>query len=230
MPSWQGRFQDRHGSEHIEFHSDGSTLQVRIREVDFVGPSFDCLEPVPGQQAHRDVFDLYRGMLSPCTMQWEIPLTVTAGEQAAAGVLHCELLLVTPSAQDPLGAPELHLTLRFGDTRVETHRSNGEFETALEELHRQLPVQTSVKTCITCAWSDYSPLGSNVFGSMGCFRADKDAYRSVRGKHDLFELWSQETPFVQETWLCTEYERRGCGEDTGYRGPFPYPRPTVGPA
>jgi hypothetical protein len=38
----------------------------------------------------------------------------------------------------------------------------------------------------------------------------------VKTKHDLFRAWGTMTAFVQETFLCPEFERRS--PDTGYRG------------
>jgi hypothetical protein len=225
MPVWQGTFQDRHGLEQVAFHNDGSIIGVRVRGVDFAGPDFDSLRPAPGQEADAAAFDLHNGELSSCTMCWTVPLTVVVGERSTAGTLDCRLLLAAPSRQRRYLAVELHLTLCFEDTRVPTRGPHGDFEGALDELHRELPAEVFLKTCISCAWSDYNPASALLFGAMSCFRADKDAYRSVRDKEDLLELLDADPPQVQETWLCPEYERRGRGTGTGYRGPFPYRLP-----
>jgi hypothetical protein len=73
-----------------------------------------------------------------------------------------------------------------------------------------------LKACINCAFSDYSPCGHGLFGGLACFRDNKQAYLSVQTKRDLFEIWSTMTEFVQETFLCSEFERRAPG--AGYRG------------
>lgn len=57
---------------------------------------------------------------------------------------------------------------------------------------------------------------------LACFRGIKDHYRLVKGKRSpgsIFDVWDERTEFVQETWLCEEFEHR-IG-DRGYRGPFP---------
>jgi hypothetical protein len=40
---------------------------------------------------------------------------------------------------------------------------------------------------------------------------NKNAYLAVRGKHDLFRIWSTMTEFVQETYLCPEFLKRRPG-------------------
>jgi hypothetical protein len=65
------------------------------------------------------------------------------------------------------------------------------------------------KACICCAWSGYSPAGSPFFGGLACFRDNKDGYRQVRDKRDLFNIWQSRTEYVQETYLCGEFEPRG---------------------
>jgi hypothetical protein len=79
-----------------------------------------------------------------------------------------------------------------------------------------MPAGTYLKTCINCAFSDYSPSGHGLFGGLACFRDNKTGYRAVRTKRDLFGIWITMTGFVQETFLCPEFERRSPG--TGYRG------------
>ena len=84
------------------------------------------------------------------------------------------------------------------------------------DLQRQMPANTYLKACITCAFSDYSPDGSGSFGTLACFRGNKTGYRTVTGKKELFGIWHTMTEVVQETYPCPEFERRLPG--TGYRG------------
>jgi hypothetical protein len=84
------------------------------------------------------------------------------------------------------------------------------------DVQNQLPSGTHLRACITCAYSDYSPVGHGLFGGLACFRDNKSEYLAVRSKADLFRIWSKMTGFVQETYLCPEFERRQ--PRTGYRG------------
>ena len=63
----------------------------------------------------------------------------------------------------------------------------------------------------TTAW-----WGHDLFGGLACFRDNKSGYRAVRSEGDSFRIWATVTEFVQETYLCPEFERRLPG--TGYRG------------
>ncbi len=94
--------------------------------------------------------------------------------------------------------------------------TSGWFEDELLDIQKQLPDGVFLKACITCAFSDYSPYGHGLFGGMLCFRDNKAGYLTVKGKSDLFRIWSTATEYVQETYLCPEFERRVRG--SGYRG------------
>lgn len=51
---------------------------------------------------------------------------------------------------------------------------------------------------------------------MACFRNSEQAYLSLKGKAAYFNLQKEIAEFVQETYLCPEFEKRIAG--TGYRG------------
>jgi hypothetical protein len=76
------------------------------------------------------------------------------------------------------------------------------------DVQGQLPPGTHLRVCITCAYSDYSPAGHGLFGGLACFRGNKAEYLAVRSKADLFRVWGTMTGFVQETYLCPEFDRR----------------------
>ena len=74
-----------------------------------------------------------------------------------------------------------------------------------------------LRCCYTCQWSDYSPYGSDDFGTMLCFRAHKDVYLRVNDKHDYLEhLEALPCEQRQETFHCTDFAPRTQCE--GYRG------------
>ncbi|MDE5582832.1 MAG: hypothetical protein K2J08_03915 [Ruminococcus sp.] len=89
------------------------------------------------------------------------------------------------------------------------------FESGLQEIYRSLKPYYSLKCCFTCQYSDYSPYGSDDFGTMLCYRKNKSDYLKVNSKADFFE-YLDEYEIRQETFVCEEYEPRvKCG---GYRG------------
>lgn len=207
MVSWRGWYRDRRGSEPITIENDGEMLSVRIRGVDFVGRDFDGLEPATGG---RD--------LCSCTLAWVIPVGAELDGEAVDGVLECELRLGDPRPQPRGGidAEDLTMVLAIGGRRYATTKPHENFEEALVDIHQQLPPKQYIRACVTCAWSDYNPAGNPLFGGLACFRGNKDAYRRVNDKRELFRVWPTLTEFVQETHVCGEFERRGV--DAGYRG------------
>ncbi|MBA2544438.1 MAG: hypothetical protein H0V17_32650, partial [Deltaproteobacteria bacterium] len=84
------------------------------------------------------------------------------------------------------------------------------------DLQQKLPEGGYLRACIGCGLSDYSPIGNGLFGGLACFRETKTAYRAVSTKTGLFAIWDSLTEFVQETYVCPEFERRRPG--AGYRG------------
>src|SRR5260370_20639039 len=93
-------------------------------------------------------------------------------------------------------------------------RSADWFEDELLSLQRALPVGMALKTCFTCAYSDYSPYGHGLFGGMACFRSFKAEYSRVQSKDDLFPLLDK-ADRVQEPYLCADFDIRK--PHTGYR-------------
>jgi hypothetical protein len=112
---------------------------------------------------------------------------------------------------------QLKLSLAFQQANlISSGTSCGCFRDELLDLQKQLPPDTYLKTCINCAFSDYSPAGHGCFGGLACFRDNKAGYAAVASKWDLFRIWNSMTEFVQETHVCPEFERRR--PNTGYRG------------
>ena len=97
--------------------------------------------------------------------------------------------------------------------------NGGWFETALLDLQAQLrtlPEPLSIKACISCQYSDYSPYGNGLFGSMLCFRNIAAEYSQVTDKASFWAVHDRFERQVQETYLCPQFALRKPG--TGYRG------------
>jgi hypothetical protein len=224
--SWTGWYRDSRGAEPISIENDGKMLSVRIRGVDFTGTDFDGLEPLTGDLPTDAPFTLSMGDLCACTLEWVIPVRVDLGGNAVDGLLECQLKLGAPDSRGGIDAEDLTMILRFGERSYATTKPHGLFEDALADLHQQLLPGQYVRSCVACAWSDYNPAGSPLFGGLACFRGNKDGYRQVKNKRDFFEVWRTKTESVQETHVCGEFERRGPG--AGYRGSFPPERGSGG--
>lgn len=91
------------------------------------------------------------------------------------------------------------------------------FEAALEDICRQIKGDYYIKCCFTCQYSDYSPYGSDDYGTMLCFYRHKSDCLKVNTKDDFFAfLAGKDWDARQETYLCEHYCPRN--KASGYRG------------
>ena len=229
VPSqFAAHFADAHGREAIVIHNDGHWLRTTIRGVALAGHSLDDFEPVDTPSA-ADLAQLTlspQGQLCACELRFDLPLPLTpwmasGGDVTAQLQVHLEL-----------GAPTAHsltherLTLALAWTnasgdeqRLAAQGNSTWFETALLDLQAQLralPEPLSIKACISCQHSDYSPYGNGLFGSLLCFRNIAAEYSQVSDKASFWAVHDRFERQVQETDLCPQFALRKPG--TGYRG------------
>ncbi|WP_405974797.1 DUF6304 family protein [Streptomyces sp. NBC_00988] len=222
---WPGRYTDRHGTEVVVFESDGrESIRTTIRGVRFEGDTMDDLGALGGEPPEAP-FAFFDGALCSCLLEWEVPMSVAVeGQGVRTAVLDCALRLGGPAGPGRgLDAETLTTTLRLDGREYRNSEGDDDFEDALNEIQRQLPDGARLRACVACVWSDYHPLGHGLMSGLACFRTAKDIYRLVEGKRgpdNIFDAWDSRTEFVQETWLCGEFEHRTTTH-TGYRGPFP---------
>src|ERR1051326_3862603 len=104
----------------------------------------------------------------------------------------------------------------FPSDEYSSEGKTGFFEYELLSLQRRMPPGMTLKMCFSCAYSDYSPYGHGLFGTMLCFRSCKAEYLRVQSKDDFFKLEEGKWELVQETYLCADFDIRN--PNTGYRG------------
>ncbi|MEK6233567.1 MAG: DUF6304 family protein, partial [Planctomycetales bacterium] len=154
--------------------------------------------------------------IGSCEIQATLPLPLQSDEHIEVALLDVRVELGEPERNGGFDETILSLELRSTHHVVQANGKSGWFEDDLLEIQRQLPPPMYMRACITCAYSDYHPVGHGMFGGMACFRDNKSGYSTVRSKADIFQVWDTRTEFVQETHCCSEFERRTPG--TGYRG------------
>lgn len=217
MVHYPATYIDARGQEAVSIANDGETLRVTIRGVNFAGRDFDSLEPTsdatPVQLAQ---FSLCHGELCSCRLEWLQPVPVFNRGRRADGVLRIELTLGDPAPKGGLDRVELRIALEYDGGRFAGTGRSGWFEDELLEVQAQLPDGVYFLACINCLYSDYSPAGHGLFGSMMCYRNVKAEYLKVKSKADFWKVHGRLDRHVQETYLCPEFERRVPG--TGYRG------------
>lgn len=190
---------------------------MTVRGIHFQGSDFDSLEPTgEADPAQLASFTLSKGQLCSCIIEAGMPIPVVTPKGMAEGVLAVHLELGDPAPNGGIDREHLTLKLTVEGRLIASKGRSGWFEDEMLDIQRQLPQGTYMKTCVNCAFSDYSPAGHGLFGGLACFRDIKPAYLSVKTKRDLFGVWKGMTEFVQETYLCPEFARRILG--SGYRG------------
>lgn len=110
-------------------------------------------------------------------------------------------------------------TLHVDGVGYSSTKKRLDFESALDDICKQMAQDYYMKCCFTCQYSDYSPYGSNNFGDMQCYCRHKEEYLKVNNKVDYFEyLEDKDCDYDerQETYLCKEYDLRN--KCSGYRG------------
>ena len=229
VPSqFAAHFSDARGSEAILIHNDGSRLRTTIRGVALAGHSLDDFEPegTPSAAALAQLTLSPQGQLCDCVLRFDLPLPLmplAGGGGEITATLQVHLDLGAPTA-DSLTHERLSLALAWtsasgSSQRIAAQDNSGWFETALLDLQAQLrtlPEQLSIKACISCQYSDYSPCGNGLFGSMLCFRNIAAEYGQVSNKDSLWAVHDRFERQVQETNVCPQFALRKPG--TGYRG------------
>ena len=209
LGAYPARNQDARGVEATTIHNDGRTLRMVVRGLEFCGSDFDALAAPPGlDAATRASFSLVQGYLTDFVLEWKMPMGVAVGGRLTEARLDASLTLGS-------GHELLRLVLRW-EGGVAESRERGWFEDAVADLQAQLPEGVSMRCCFACAFSDYHPAGHGLFGGLACFRDSKDGYLAVHSKGDLWPAWPTRTEWVQETFVCPEFQVRVPG--TGYRG------------
>lgn len=214
--AYPARFEDARGVELTTIRNDGQ-LMMTLRGVQLTGDDFDSFEPAATDAAQAAaVFTIHRGCICAYRLSWTMPLNIEVDGAPVEASLDAILVIGGPRANGGTDGETLQLELRFLARVVRSKGTSGWFEDELLSLVRQLEAGESMRACITCGLSDYSPVGHGLFGGLACFRDAKEAYGKVTDKGGLFSVWPLMTEFVQETYHCGEYVRRA--PNTGYRG------------
>lgn len=203
-------YTDKHGTIHTVLINDSEELRIDLEGALFAGRFLDDFEPQdPVNLPRRFTLDEL-GNLTACKILCKFPISTWKGGNQIPGFLLTEINLM-PSPQRSF----FNFSFEFPDGTIDIGRSEV-FEGAFDVLKRKLPGNIVLKACYTCQYADYSVSGSQVFGSMLCFRNQKEAYLGAKGKDQYMEIMGHFDRMVQEIYLCPDFEERG--ENIGYRG------------
>jgi len=216
--TYQGGYADSRGKFPAVFANDGETFSMTVLDVTFRGQSLDDLDPDPETPpALLDGFTTSFGLCA-CDISLAMPLPVLVEGIETIANLNIDLHLGPPRPPPHAGVSNelLKLELAVLDIRLQSSGKSAWFEDELLDLAQQLPAGTSIKSCFFCQYSDYSPYGSGLIGSMLCFRNIKAEYSRVKDKEAFWTVHDRFDRQVQETYLCGDFRPRIAG--TGYRG------------
>ncbi|GAA2782696.1 hypothetical protein GCM10010441_04510 [Kitasatospora paracochleata] len=215
--SFPGRYVDEHGAEPVTWRFEPSAgrpvpgfgIHCTVRGVAVCGNDFDSLEPVDVLAAveaglSRDS----HGALTACVLTGDLPCTVAG----PTGDQPCEIRFTLDLCEGERVRTEPILRLSIDLDGQTFAVADDWFEDGLLRLATALPDGFSLRSCVTCLFSDYSPAGHSLLG-IRCHRDAGARYLAVNSKADYWPV--PVTEEVPETYLCREFEPRAPG--TGYR-------------
>lgn len=199
---------DRFGKESGILVNDGQQILLDFRGKRYDGSCLDGWEatedssPLEGDTAPGDTG------LTGFTLRWSLPLHAVVDHEPQAIEVVAELSVPendgTSGVQRDGASVSLATELSGGVYRTEPA---GSMEEAVLELGSKVPGHVEIRTCTTCALSDFPVAGNGFMGGLGCFRNAKERKRNAVSKWDMIHLWDEvEYGMVQETFYCEEFE------------------------
>ena len=228
--TYKGFYKDSSGTCAIEVENDYHTLTTEIDGVVFTGSEFDDLivddrsKYTAGQLARFTFLrtpiyqtDRFIETLCNCTIEVVMPQVVIdkLNNREFPSDLTVTTLLGSPRSESGRGIDHESVTLLLTIAGTTYSGTSSDFEGAFDGIYKQIKDNYHFKNCYGCLYSDYSVYGQSTFGSMLCFRNQKEAYSKVTTKDEYLKL-DRPSGYVQETYCCDEFEiRKG---NVGYRG------------
>ncbi len=210
-------YSDISGSQNAVMENDGITIRLFVGNSIFSGRDFDSLELSQDEILNGEPkYTLNDGVLCGCTLQFGIDVKLVVDGICTNSVVNVMLILGTPVGNGGISEESIQLSLSHAGKTYTGKGKSGWFEGELEEIQSQLPNGVYIRSCINCMYSDYSPYGHGLFGSMMCFKNIKDEYVKVTTKDGFWSVHDRYDRLVQETYVCDDFIRRTKG--VGYRG------------
>jgi hypothetical protein len=227
---YKGRYTDSLGTQEIEVVNGYNMLTVEIDGVEFCGLVLDDLSiddksKYTEAQLERFTFcrtpvyqsDRFVESLCNCSFEIVLPQVIIdkLNDVQITSDLTIGYALGKPRPQAGRGIEYEILTLTM-EIAGKTYSGTGsDVEVCFDRIRDQISDKYQLKNCYGCQYGDYSVYGQSSFGSMLCFRNQKEQYSKVISKADYLQLGAPDA-HVEETYCCDEFEPRKYG--AGYRG------------
>jgi len=205
MKKYQIKYKDSFGEEQTEIATDGSMLYFTLRGVEFEGIDFESLEgEVDIGNFQYEMYQDGSGYLTNFELIVIIPIDIVR-----EGKEIIENLIAFVATGSGKSIVRLKLETEYGI--VTGKKEYGYFEDAIIEIQKKLPKNTKIKTCLSCKYSNYHPVGNVMFGGLNCFKDVKEDLEKVYNKYDLMKIWdkgieNKDTFNVQETFVCEDHK------------------------
>jgi len=216
MRSYTATYQDKRGTEAIVIKSDGSQLETTIRGINVDGSDFDQLtaDKIDTTKFDYNMFADGAGDITNFQLTIIIPIQFynSLSNQTFTENLKAHIVVGEHTTIDGLDHELNGLTLKTSFGEFGVAQKLEWMEDALIMLQDQLPENIYLKTCLSCKYSNYHPVGNGMFGSLCCFKNHKEELEQVHDKYDLMDVWShdkvqnQSLFFIQETFDCPEHQ------------------------
>lgn len=201
-------FTDSFGTEETSFFSDGESLSIEIRGVQFQGHFWELQLADEWTSEFETKFNFAQGktlqgatipILADFKLWVKIPIQVLTNE-------HEELdALVEVDKRE-----QTQLYYLIGGRGAKFKRNSFELG-LLPAFTKGFQIQY-VKCCLNCKFSSYSPFGHDAFGDLMCFKQCKTEWEQI-GYHGLYNSANltklASRIYVQETYRCEQFVAKG---------------------
>ncbi len=205
-------YQDQNGTLEGSLSYDGKLLHLYLADFHFSSrfmDGFSTETEVIDARFQRDAhYDL-----TNFSLHFQLPMRFSINHVGEFLNLTCELTVRTD--EDQYSCSFLRCKLLVNNTEINLPNA-GTIEGAIVQLNDLLPETIKFIGCYNCKFSDYSIYGQQFWGSMLCFKNNKEAYSKVTGKDEFMEIMDEFDQLVPESYFCDEFEERP--KNTGYRG------------
>lgn len=201
------KYQDRRGTEFSKFISDGTTLKITLRGVEFIGHFWE-LTPIPEQfDKAKKLFDLNEvGELSAIhDYNTNLPANYSLS-------VKLPIKIVTNEDHEIDAEIDFNINPNKMEFLIDGKSYNFEkpnFEYGLSVEFTSTLKFKYVKCCINCKYSEFSPFGNQEYGDLMCFKNCKSAWENI-GYTGLKETenWKylKNRNSTQEAFWCEDFK------------------------
>ncbi|WP_338793975.1 DUF6304 family protein [Bernardetia sp. MNP-M8] len=206
-------YKDKFGEEKAKITTFGTTLHIKLRDTRFEGQCFETLEISEFDNQENDKFEWEKCQDSSkiltnfeIKVKFQIQLAIEHNQQME------EMIAQISTGNEKGTNVFLELKTDFGDFK--NTKNYDSFEDALLEMQSVLPKNIKIKTCVSCKFSNYHPIGNGMFGGLYCFKKLAHQVDKIVDKRSLLHCFDKEFAKdeekqkifnVQETFDCLDH-------------------------